>query len=153
MKAVSARALALAYGALLGIALALGAPLAWWFLTPSERYLEPVSIAYFPAPGGRCGPSLSPSGWCAEFIRRTPRGPVRAEWATEIEIAGTPLECNASGVATYQGAEADRVTFSVSEQIASCLAAEGQKIVIHKHRVILGPFTLRPAAPPAVVIR
>lgn len=132
---------------LTGVAIILAAPLVWWWGTPTTAYLRPISLTYIETGDQDCGTLPSPTGWCARFVRDTPRGEVFATWSTEVATLIEPIsECHASGGPTpYQNVPGGVVYYAVNPRLVPCLASGQELRVTHQHSVIFGPFQLRPS--------
>jgi hypothetical protein len=95
-----------------------------WLAVPSSWFLNVVGIEY--------------DGRTVIFNRETPFGDVKADWTSEIRVAGSQLECNASGRALYQDESDNLVVFHMGDWALPCLENGPPYTIVQTWTVQLG---------------
>lgn len=91
-----------------------------WYLTPSNRYVSPISLAY--------------DGERFEFIRETPRGAVWGTWRQEIR--STKGTCATEGFSFYEDVGIEPIYWVENADVSPCIPESGI-FVIHVIRSVM----------------
>lgn len=114
-----------------------------WAAVPSSVFLDPIAVYY--------------DGRTVTLVRRTPYGPVQADWSRELHVVGTELECHAPSILVRirpvdgdigedgKRAGENTIIYDAGDWALPCLRSEPPIIATHTWQVkVLGLIPLRP---------